>query len=136
MADSVILNKVASIERCVQRVKEDYIGHEEDFETNFMRQDAVILNLQRACELSIDLSNHLVKIKQLGIPQNSRHAFELLSDSDFISKELANDLADMVGFRNVAVYNYTKLDLAVVRSIIENHLNTFLNFTEGALKFA
>ena len=93
MADSVILNKVASIERCIQRVKEDYVGYEADFETNFMRQDAVILNLQRACELSIDLANHLVKIKQLGIPQNSRQGFELLLEAKIIDKGLARELS-------------------------------------------
>ncbi len=136
MADSVILNKVASIERCTQRVKEDYIGHEKDFETNHMRQDAVILNLQRACELSIGLANHLVKIKQLGIPQNSRQAFELLREAGIIDEKLTRELSGMVGFRNIAIHNYTKLDLAVVQSIIENHLPTFLDFTREALKFS
>lgn len=136
MADSVILNKVASIERCIQRVREDYLGHEDDFETNFMRQDAVILNLQRACELSIDLANHLVKIKGLGIPQNSRQAFELLLEAKIIDRELSGGLSGMVGFRNIAIHNYTKLDLAVVRSIIENHISTFLDFTQRALQFS
>ena len=136
MADSVILNKVSSIERCIQRVEEDYLGYEQDFEDNFMRQDAVILNLQRACELSIDLANHLVKVKRLGIPQNSRHAFEMLSDSGDIPEALAKELSGMVGFRNVAVHNYTKLDLKVVQSIIENHLSTFLSFTQLALQQA
>lgn len=136
MADSVILNKVASIERCVQRVKEDYLGYEEDFGTNFMRQDAVILNLQRACELSVDLANHLVKVKELGVPQNSRQAFELLAEAKVMDKGLSSELSAMVGFRNIAIHNYTKLDLAVVRAIIEGHLPTFLDFTREALKFS
>lgn len=62
MADSIIINKAGSIERCLKRIREDYIGFESDFEANYMRQDAVLLNLQRACEQSIDLANHLVKI--------------------------------------------------------------------------
>lgn len=136
MADSVILNKIASIERCVQRVKEDYNGHEKDFETNFMRQDAVILNLQRACELSIDLANHLVKAKGLGVPQNSRQGFELLAEAGIINEGLSRELKAMVGFRDIAIHNYTKLDLAVVRAIIDSHLPTFLGFTREALLFS
>lgn len=135
MADSVILNKVASIERCLRRVEEDYRGFEADFESNFMRQDAVILNLQRACEQAIDLANHLVKVMGLGIPQNSRQAFELLAEGQVIEESLSKELGAMAGFRNIAVHNYTKLDLAVVKAIIENHLPTFLEFTRVALNF-
>ncbi len=136
MADSVILNKVASIERCLRRVEEDYRGFEADFESNFMRQDAVILNLQRACEQSIDLANHLARIKELGIPQNSRQAFELLAEAGIIEDGLSKGLGAMAGFRNIAVHNYTKLDLAVVKAIIETRLPTFLEFTRIALGYA
>ncbi|MCO6489538.1 MAG: DUF86 domain-containing protein [Phaeodactylibacter sp.] len=38
--------------------------------------------------------------------------------------------------RNIAIHNYTKLDIAVVRSIIENHLSTFSGLTKTALEFA
>lgn len=101
-----------------------------------MRQDAVILNLQRACEQSIDLANHLARIKELGIPQNSRQAFELLAGAGIIEDGLSKGLGAMAGFRNIAVHNYTKLDLAVVKAIIETRLPTFLEFTRIALGYA
>ena len=44
MADDVLLNKAASIERCLKRIDEEYRGGQ-DFETNFTRQDALLLNL-------------------------------------------------------------------------------------------
>lgn len=40
----------------------------------------------------------------------------------------------MVGFRNVAVHDYRKLDLVIVRNIITNHLNDFLAFSRAALQ--
>ena len=135
MADSVIINKVSSIERCLQRIKEDYYGHEADFETNFMRQDAIVLNLQRACELSIDLANHLVRLQKLGVPKNSREAFTLLLAQDILSEEMANNMIRMVGFRNVAVHQYSQLNLMIIRSIIERHLEDFEEYTKLALSF-
>jgi len=39
-----------------------------------------------------------------------------------------------VGFRNVAVHDYRKLDLAVVRSIVAHHLDDFLTFGREAMK--
>jgi len=136
MADSVIINKAASIERCLQRIAEDYIGHETAFETEFMRQDAVLLNLQRACEQSIDLANHLVKLKALGAPQSTRDAFALLEKAGLIDAALAQTMGHMVGFRNIAVHEYARLNLNVVRAIIEKHLEDFRRFTAISLSFA
>ena len=56
MAEDAVYGKVATIERCLERIAEDYVGHESAFETDFMRQDAIVLNLLRACEAAIDLA--------------------------------------------------------------------------------
>jgi uncharacterized protein YutE (UPF0331/DUF86 family) len=42
----------------------------------------------------------------------------------------------MVGFRNVAAHNYTRLDLAIVQSIIERHLDDLLRFASETLRGA
>ncbi len=39
---------------------------------------AIALNVQRACELCIDIANHLIKTKKLGLPQDSKDSFSLL----------------------------------------------------------
>lgn len=55
MADDVLLNKAASIERCVRRAREEYDKAPDTFATDFTRQDAAILNIQRACEAALDM---------------------------------------------------------------------------------
>ena len=40
----------------------------------------------------------------------------------------------MVGFRNVAVHEYTRLNLDVVRSIIRKHLDNFRLFSSTIVK--
>ena len=40
----------------------------------------------------------------------------------------------MVGFRNVAVRDYTRLELAIVRAIIEKQLGDLLRFSSGAIR--
>jgi hypothetical protein len=47
--DDILLNKIASIEKCIKRIKEEYSGSEEEFDKNYTKQDSIILNLQRAC---------------------------------------------------------------------------------------
>jgi uncharacterized protein YutE (UPF0331/DUF86 family) len=132
--DNILVGKANIIERCVARVREEYVGYENEFEVNFTKQDSIILNLQRASEAVIDAANHLVKIKQLGVPQTSREAFELLVKSGGLEKELGAQLQKMVGFKNVAVHDYTALNLAVVRKIIETRLSDFEKFAAWILE--
>ena len=134
MANDVLINKASIIERCLVRIEQEYRGHETELETNFTRQDSIVLNLQRACEASIDAAMHLVRDKRLGVPQESREAFALLYDAGIIDESLKSRLQAMVGFRNVAVHDYRKLNLAVVRKIVEDHLADFRAFCEVILK--
>lgn len=134
--DNAIINKIASIERCVKRAQEEYEGAGDNFDADFTKQDAAILNLLRACEQSIDLANHIIKIKKLGVPQSSRESFSLLSQGGLITSEQEKTLKAMVGFRNIAVHNYTKLDVNVIRTIIRDHLGDLKSFCQTVLKMS
>jgi uncharacterized protein YutE (UPF0331/DUF86 family) len=134
MPDDVVLNKAAMIERCVARVREEHKGDARNLTDNLTRQDSIILNLQRACEAAIDLAMHLVRERRLGIPQESRDAFDLLLQAGLIEAGLAGRLKRMVGFRNVAVHDYRKLDLQIVQKIVTDHLDDFLEFTRTVLR--
>jgi uncharacterized protein YutE (UPF0331/DUF86 family) len=134
--DDVVLNKVATIERCLRRIDEEYAGQPANLEQDITRQDAIILNIQRACEASIDLAMHLVRRFTLGIPQESRHAFDLLVGAGKLDARLGDGLKRMVGFRNIAVHDYQRLNLAIVRSIIEHNLDDLRAFGQHALTFS
>jgi uncharacterized protein YutE (UPF0331/DUF86 family) len=132
--DDVVLNKAAIIERCVRRVREVYADDPSNLTADLTRQDSIVLNLQRACEAAIDLAMHLVRRYQLGIPQESRDAFDLLVTSGRLDAALGEDLKRMVGFRNVAVHDYARLNLDIVRSIVEQRLDDLLAFSGIAVK--
>lgn len=136
MADDVLLNKAAIIERCLQRIAEDYQGHENALETDQTRQDAIVLNLQRACEAAIDMAMHMVRLHKLGLPQQSREAFTLLEQNGFLKESLATRMCAMVGFRNIAVHQYQQLSLPVLRTIIDNHLPEFSAFSKTLIQSA
>ena len=125
VSDDVLLNKVAVVERCLLRIETEYFGYEDEFETNYTRQDSIILNLQRACEASIDIAMHLVRIHKLGIPQESREVFDMLTENGMLETSLRDHLKAMVGFRNIAVHDYRKLNLDIVRNVVENRLGDF-----------
>lgn len=134
--DDVLLNKAASIERSSARIAEEYLGYEHELETNQTRQDALVLNLQRACETSINAAMHIVRIKSLGAPQQSRDAFKLAAEAGLLSEDLSQRMQAMVGFRNVAVHMYTELSIAILRSILKNNIKDLTQFAALLIKLA
>ena len=133
MPDDVLLNKCEIVERCLKRIQEDYEGHESELSDDFMRQDAILLNIQRMCEASIDLAMHVVRVRALGLPRESRGAFELLKSAQLMDAELADKIMKMVGFRNLAVHNYQAINLEIVHAIINQYLNDFRALTRWAI---
>ena len=133
MADDVLLNKAATVERCVARAREEYAASP-DFATDFTRQDAAVLNIQRACEACLDMGQHLIRRDRLGLPQSARDVFSLLAQAGWIDATLQDTMQRMVGFRNIAVHDYQKLLLPILQRVVTVHLNDFLRFTAAILK--
>jgi len=132
MRDDVTLNKVAVIERCLRRVAEDYQGQPARLE-NFTIQDAIVLNVQRACEAAIDLAMHVVAQRRLGVPQDARNAFDLLHREGLITADLAHRLKAMVGFRNIAVHEYQQMQLVILQRILAERLGDLTEFGRRVL---
>lgn len=133
MADDVLVNKAAVIERCVARAREEYAANPGGFATDYTRQDAAVLNIQRACEAALDMGQHLIRREGLGIPQSARDVFTLLARAGWITHELAEPLKRMVGFRNIAVHDYQALQWPITVAIITSHLDEFLAFSQAVL---
>lgn len=134
MADDVLLHKAATIERAVRRAREEYAAAGANFATDFTRQDAAVLNIQRACEAAVDMANHLVRRDRLGIAQSAREGFDLLATAGYITPELAHSMKHMVGFRNLAVHDYQQLLLAVAERVIQRDLDDLLVFCATVLR--
>jgi uncharacterized protein YutE (UPF0331/DUF86 family) len=133
MADDVLLNKAATIERCVARAREEYAANPDEFALNFTRQDAAILNIQRACEAALDIGQHIIRRESLGIPQSARDVFTLLAQAQWIDATLAEQMKRMVGFRNLAVHDDQTLQLPITVNIITLHLQEFIEFNKQVL---
>jgi len=129
MIDDIVLNKSETIKKCVQRINEEYADKSDNLD-NITKQDSIILNIQRACEAAIDLGMHVIAEKELGIPQWSRDAFDILYEQGIIDNGISERLKAMVGFRNIAIHNYQKLSIKIIQAIIEKHLKDLVDFTE------
>lgn len=132
--DTVLLHKAKVIERCVARAKQVYEEAGESFLTNYDKQDAAVLNLQRACEAALDMAQRIISLQGWGIAETSKDLFALLQRKDVIRQEMAATLINMVGFRNLAVQDYEELNYQIVESIITKDCNDLLSFSEQMVK--
>lgn len=124
---AVVLNKFETIEKCINRINEEYQNNPENLE-DYRKMDMIVLNLQRACEAVLDLAMYVVANKKLGLPQNKREAFKLLEENNIIDTKMCKNMQGMIGFRNIAVHDYKEINEEILQSVIENNLSDLTDF--------
>lgn len=129
---AVVINKLESIERCINRIREEYEGNPKNLE-DYRRNDAIVLNLQRACESTTDIAMYIISARKLGIPQTKKEVFDLLKNAGLISNEMCKNMKGMVGFRNIAIHEYRQIDEEILQDVIENHLDDLIDFARQML---
>lgn len=63
-------------------------------------------------------------------PTTYRETFEILGQAGLISEDLAEELSDVAGFRNVLVHIYWQIDLDQVYGVLQNDLKTLKFFLQ------
>lgn len=135
--NDILVQKIQSIQRCIQRARSIYAESGDHFLLDdYDAQDAALLNIIRACEQAIDLANYLIKRNKLGIPASSSESFTLLAHQGLISHRHAKKLSNMVGFRNLAVHEYQRIDYAIVVHIIEEGLDDLIHFGDEVMRLS
>ncbi len=132
MNSDLILSKLQSLSRCIARIESKI---SDNFFMNLDSQDIVLLNLQRAIQISIDIGAIILKEENKELPSTRSEIFLSLYDQNIISSELAESLRKSVGFRNLAVHEYSKVELEKVYSISKTELHIFLEYGKVVYEF-
>lgn len=133
MRNDLILNKISIIERCIKRIHEEYESNPKNLE-NYTKQDSVLLNLQRACEASIDLAMHIIALKKLELPHTSLDAFTILKKEGILTTSLSQKMQSIVAFQKITI-DYQKINLDMLMKILDEHLIDFFEYTKTILMY-
>ncbi|MGB9686682.1 MAG: type VII toxin-antitoxin system HepT family RNase toxin [Rectinema subterraneum] len=131
---NLITTKLDSLMRCVERIETKRPRSMETLLQDVDIQDILVLNIERAVQLCVDICIHWISSSGNPAPQNMAAAFIEAADEKLLPLPLAERLARSVGFRNVAVHQYEKIDWAIVYAIAWNHLDDFRLFSSSILK--
>jgi len=126
--DDVIVRKLDTVSRCLNRVRENTPPSQEVLLEDYTRQDVIVLNLERAVQACVDVGLHIFSGRNEPVPDSMGDVFLRLARLGIIDEKTAQALKGTVGFRNVAVHAYQEIDYAIVYSICTKHLNDFRAF--------
>ena len=128
MDEAVILSKLDSLRRCVERIQSKTPASASELAGDYDLQDIVSVNLERAVQTCVDIAAHVLAELDMPAPESMAESFDQLGEQGFIPQELAVRLRKAVGFRNIAVHAYHELDWAIVFSLITERLEDFPHF--------
>ena len=121
-------NKIESIVHCLNRIESQNVQTQNDLIDNYDKQDIVILNLERAIQLCVDIASHILTDHPELSSVTMADTFLNLAKLGTIPQDLANRLSKAVGFRNLAVHQYKEIDYAVVYIVLQNCLTDIRQF--------
>ncbi len=98
-------------------------------------EDVFVLNLERAAQASIDIANLLISQYGLALPASYRQSFAILREAKIVNQKVATSMSNMAGFRNIAVHDYTTLNVNILKSILTQNLDDFETFYSQVYKF-
>ncbi len=129
MADKqLVLNKLESILRCIRRIEAKRPDTLDQLAQDLDVQDIIVVNIERAVQLSVDICIHWITTQDYPAPKTMGDAFLEAARIGIIPLELAKKLSKTVGFRNIAVHQYEKIDWSIVYAIIWNNIDDFRQF--------
>ncbi len=81
--------------------------------------------LQLSIEILDDIGSHVISDESLGTIDSYSDIPRILFDKKHISAECRETWLTMIGFRNLLVHGYAKVDRAVVYGILKEDLSDF-----------
>jgi uncharacterized protein YutE (UPF0331/DUF86 family) len=91
--------------------------------------------LQVCVQICLDVAGHLVAELGLRPPADSRDVFAILNEEGIVPDDLLAELTNMVGFRNLIVHDYARIDDQLVYSIMQDHVDDFTRFAAAVTTF-
>ena len=126
--NDIIDHKIATIHHSLTRIREVFHLAEDRLDTDLTSQKSMIFNLERTCQASVEITNHLNKTLSSTFPKDYRESFEALHESGLISTELTLRLQELIDFRSPAIRNEQTLNFEDVKRLVENRLSDFEDF--------
>lgn len=90
------------------------------------------MKVVQAC---LDVASHVIATEGYREPADYGDVFRILAENDVLSSDLAAEIVEMAGFRNVLAHEYAKIDDERVYDHLQD-LDRFKEFATAIASFA
>ncbi|MBS4029895.1 MAG: DUF86 domain-containing protein [Clostridiales bacterium] len=87
--------------------------------------------LQLAIEACLDIGGHIIADLRLREPEDNKDIFTVLVENGFLKEEKKDDYQKMIGFRNVIVHDYVRLDAEIVFRVLLGSIDDLRDFARA-----
>jgi len=132
----LIVSKADAVKKHVDRAMEKCKVDAVTFLNDRDCQDVVLFNIQMAVQNCIDIAAHIISDEGYGVPGSNNEMFYLLEENGYVETPVVEKMIAAVGFRNLVVHEYGKLDLEEVYKISRKDIRDLLIYVAAVFKKA
>jgi uncharacterized protein YutE (UPF0331/DUF86 family) len=133
--ESTITRHLEQLRIYLDRLAELRQHSRETLKSDWHVQSMVERNLQLAIEVIISVCEQVIASLSLPTPDSGREALKSLADAGVIPQDLAIELQQAVGFRNIIVHQYMRIDYDLVYDALQNDLDQIEAFLTAISAF-
>ncbi|MDP3697188.1 MAG: DUF86 domain-containing protein [Candidatus Taylorbacteria bacterium] len=119
---TVIETKISHIQKYLKQLERYKQFSEREIASDPDRKGALERYLYLAAQATIDLGEAIIAFKNFRRPGTYTEIFYILTEADFIHRELSEKLVNMAKFRNVVAHDYEAVDFGIVYDALKNRL--------------
>lgn len=106
-----------------------------EIEKDPIKKGAIERYLQLSIEICIDIAEMIISDQRLQTPQTASEAIEILGEKGILDDVFAQKFSKAVGFRNILIHDYVKIDYDIVLKNLKSNLSDFHRFIKEVLLF-
>lgn len=130
----LVLIKASSVKRHLSRVIEKSNTDLKTFLKDIDRQESILFNLQMAVQNCIDIAAHIIGEEGFGVPGSTNEMFYLLGENGYLDGELTEKMVKAVGFRNLIVHEYGRIELKQVLDVAKQDIKDLNEYLAAIFK--
>ncbi len=132
----VIIKKLKELENNLIFLKQASSAiNNDNLKKDMIKYWGIERGIQICIECVIDIGNILISVSDNDKPSTYRETMIALTQIDVIPENFSKKLSKMVGFRNILVHDYTKIDEDIIIHILKNELDDFIKYIEYVNKW-
>ena len=102
--------------------------NEENLKEDMIKYWGMERGLQISIECIIDISNIIISSLDMEKPDTYRESILFLEKKKILPKQFAQEMTNMISFRNILVHDYMKIDEKIMIDILKNRLEDFVKY--------